>query len=507
MISRLVGRLGGVLACAVVAACSASQPAAPSNTGPEELNYSRQMPTIATGDLAARGTVASSSDQTPFDLSELPAGSTAHTMVYRSISGITGSPAMVSGAVFTPPGDPPPGGWPVIGYAHGTVGVTPDCGPTADSRLLGDITSVAIQLKLGYAVAYTDYAGLGKPAGSSQDAATSHAYLEPKSAAFNLIDAVRAAHTVVPQLSSRWVALGSSQGGAAAWAAAEYFAAYGQGTDLLGAAALVPTADMVGLVQRAESSTLTNDQMFLYPNVIEGLASVDKAIDPNDYLHGVLRDDKATLLACRQPASQRKDALAAKFIPADSKPSSPAAADRLRQRLTSYALPQPKSRCWQSTVDRIKPFPRNGPRSPWVGPALWPTTFCGSACKTKGTNLIPVRPWASGSPIASPASPPSATADPDQPRYQDASAALAAAVVASELVSRQSGASGLPSTSNQISPRASVPASQLMKSEIQRDLSPPWSPQPTSLIHAGLPGASWATRANAVPKSSAGWVH
>jgi pimeloyl-ACP methyl ester carboxylesterase len=171
--------------------------------------------------------------------------------------------------------------------------------------MLGDITSVAIQLKLGYAVAYTDYAGLGKPAGSSQDAAPSHAYLEPKSAAFNLIDAVRAARTVVPQLSSRWVALGSSQGGETAWAAAEYFAAYGQGTDLLGAAALVPTADMAGLVQRAESSTLTNDQMFLYPNVVDGLASVDKAIDPNDYLHGVLRDEKATLLACRPPASQR----------------------------------------------------------------------------------------------------------------------------------------------------------------------------------------------------------
>ncbi len=340
MIARFVGRLGGVLACAVVAACSASQPAAPSNTGPEELNYSREMPTIATGDLAARGTVASSSDQTPFDFSELPAGSTAHTMVYRSISGITGAPAVVSGAVFTPPGDPPPGGWPVIGYAHGTVGVTPDCGPTADPRMLGDITSVAIQLKLGYAVAYTDYAGLGKPAGSSQDAAPSHAYLEPKSAAFNLIDAVRAARTVVPQLSSRWVALGSSQGGETAWAAAEYFAAYGQGTDLVGAAALVPTLDMSGLVQRAESSTLTADQTYLYPNVIEGLAAVDKSINPNDYLHGVLRDDEKTLLACLPPASAGKEALASKFNGSDAKPSSAEAADRLRDRLTSYALPQ-----------------------------------------------------------------------------------------------------------------------------------------------------------------------
>src|SRR5258705_4849839 len=271
MISRFVGRLGGALACALVAACSTSQPAAPSNTGPEELNYSRQMPTIVAGDLGTRGTVVSSSDQAPFDLSELPAGSTAHTMVYRSISGITGSPTVVSGAVFTPPSAPPPGGWPVIGYAHGTVGVTPDCAPTGDSRLLGDITSVAIQLKLGYAVAYTDYAGLGKPTGSVPGTPTSHAYLEPKSAAFNLIDAVGAARTVVPQLSSRWVALGSSQGGETAWAAAEYFAAYGQGTDLLGAAALVPTLDMAGLVQRAESSTLTADQTYLYPNVIEGL--------------------------------------------------------------------------------------------------------------------------------------------------------------------------------------------------------------------------------------------
>ncbi|OBK74561.1 hypothetical protein A5651_10230 [Mycobacterium sp. 1274761.0] len=298
------------------------------------------MPSIAAGDLAVRGTVSSSSDQTPFDMSELPTGSTAHTMVYRSISGITGRPTVVSGAVFAPPGDPPPGGWPVIGYAHGTVGVTPDCGPTADSRLLGDISSVAIQLNLGYAVAYTDYAGLGKPDGSNQDPASAHAYLEPKTAAFNLIDAVRAARAVMPQLSSRWVALGSSQGGETAWATAEYFADYGQGTDLLGAAALVPTADMVGLVQRAETSTLTNDQMFLYPNVIEGLAAIDKTIDPNDYLHGVLRDDETTLLACRPPGTQRKEALAVKFTPADGKPSSPAAADRLRERLTSYALPQ-----------------------------------------------------------------------------------------------------------------------------------------------------------------------
>lgn len=339
MISRSMRRLSGALACTLLAACSTSQPV-PSNGGDEEFNYSRQMPVIAAGDWSSRGTVVSSSDQAPFDFSELPAGSRAHKMVYRSISGITGSPTVVSGAVFTPPGAPPPGGWPVIGYAHGTVGVIPDCAPTEDSKLLGDITSVAIQLKLGYAVAYTDYAGLGKPAASDAGVPTSHAYLEPKSAAFNLIDAVRAARTVLPELSSRWVALGSSQGGETAWAAAEYFSAYGQGTDLLGSAALVPTLDMSGLVQRAETSTLTVDQTYLYPNVIEGLAAVDKSIDPNDYLHGVLRDAEATLLACRPPASEGKNTLASRFQGSDAKPSSAAAGDLLRRRLTSYALPQ-----------------------------------------------------------------------------------------------------------------------------------------------------------------------
>ena len=239
----------------------------------------------------------------------------------------------------------------------------------------------AIQLKLGYAVAYTDYAGLGKAAGSSHDAATSHAYLEPKSAAFNLIDVVRAARAVVPQLSSRWVALGSSQGGETAWAAAEYFAAYGQGTDLLGSAALVPTLDMSGLAERAETSTLTTDQMYLYPNVIEGLAAVDKAIDPNDYLHGVLRDEKKTLLACLPPASQGKGALAGRFTGSDAKPSSAAAAARLRERLTSYALPQQPTKVPLLVV-------YGG--SDQTVPPEWTEVAMGRAC-ARGDNVLRIR--------------------------------------------------------------------------------------------------------------------
>jgi hypothetical protein len=339
MVAYLIRRSAIVVLCAVLAAC-ASPAATETRTAQTELAYSRAMPTIAGVDWSSRGTVVSSSPDTQFAMDRLPAGSSAQTMVYRSISGITGAPTLVSGAVFTPPGTPPRGGWPVIGYAHGTVGLTSDCAPTTDPELFGDISAVAIQLQLGYAVIFTDYAGLSRNNSAPGVDASPHAYLEPKSAAFNLIDAVRAGRTIDPTLSSRWVALGASQGGAAAWAVAEYFAAYGQGTDLLGSAALVPALDFSAIVQHAEDSTLTTQQRYLYPYIVRGLAAVDPSIHEDDYLHGALLDNENTLLACRPPASARKGELADQLAHADTKPSTAAAADRLSQRLAAYALPQ-----------------------------------------------------------------------------------------------------------------------------------------------------------------------
>lgn len=337
MIQAPLRRLTALLTCLVLGGCATTN--AVETEQLEPLAYSQAMPTVAADAWSERGTLLSSSDRTTFDATVLPAGSGAFTMVYRSISGITGAPTVVSGAVFTPPGSPPAGGWPVIGYAHGTVGVTSECGPTGDPRLFGDLTAVAIQLSQGYAVAYTDYAGLGQ-ASPDTPVEQAHAYLEPKSAAFNLIDAVRAARVVVPQLSSRWVALGSSQGGSAAWATAEYASAYGPGTDLLGAAALVPALDFSGLVQRAREGTLTVDQLYLYPYVITGLAGVDPAIRPDDYLHGELSANRTLLLSCEARSVQQKGALAPRLSASDARPNSTLAADRLKRRLDAYALPQ-----------------------------------------------------------------------------------------------------------------------------------------------------------------------
>ncbi|CAN5611027.1 lipase family protein [soil metagenome] len=301
--------------------------------------YSREMPAITPEDLATRGEVLSSTDQTPFDTGEFPAGSVAKTFVYRSISGITGKPTVVGGAVFTPPGEPPPGGWPVIGYAHFTTGVTPDCGTLDEPEMSGVLPGIDALLEQGYAVAYTDYAGLG-PTATADGANEVHPYLEPKSEAFNLIDAVRAARSLDPRLSARWIAYGGSQGGQAAWATAEYFPFYGEGTELLGAVALAPAADVSGLGELAADGGFTPDQDTIYPTLIAGLAAVDPGIIPDDYFSGELRRGLGAVVACRGPNAEQKDAVMAVVQRSEIKQPTPEATARLVGRLESYSLPQ-----------------------------------------------------------------------------------------------------------------------------------------------------------------------
>jgi pimeloyl-ACP methyl ester carboxylesterase len=283
----------------------------------QPMAYTRTMPDIAPQVWAQRGQVISSDDETSFDMAKLPSGSKASTMIYRSTSGIDGAPTVVSGALFVPPGDAPDGGWPVISYAHYTTGVSQGCGPTADKELAGSISFVGAILGQGYAVAYTDYVGLGDIGAEPRQV---HPYLEPKSAAFNVIDAVRAARTLDPELSDRWVAVGNSQGGQAAFAAAEYGKEYGDGTQLLGSAAVVPALDASRL---GDPATLTDAQKSVFPLLIAGLSAVDPEIIPTDYLP----EGSDQSVSCAPGPVQPKDA-------------SPEAVARLTERLASYALPQ-----------------------------------------------------------------------------------------------------------------------------------------------------------------------
>ncbi|WP_069160675.1 alpha/beta hydrolase family protein [Nocardia altamirensis] len=159
----------------------------------------------------------------------LPGAAQASRILYRSTTA-NDAPTTASAAVYFPPGEPPAGGWPVIAWAHGTVGIGDDCaysvaGPGAVER---DWTYLDTWLQQGYAIVAADYAGLGTPG--------EHPYLNGIVEAHNVVDAVRAATTQYSSLAKKWVVIGQSQGGAAAVYTARYATEFGgPGLDYRGA--------------------------------------------------------------------------------------------------------------------------------------------------------------------------------------------------------------------------------------------------------------------------------
>ena len=256
----------------------------------------------------------------------------AARVVYRSTDGDSGAETVVSGAVFTPLGQPPPGGWPILSFGHGTTGIDPECGPTLSDSLLGLTGLVFGFVDSGYAVAFPDYQGLG------QDGV--HPYTDAKTAGRNMIDAVRALRHTFGDTSTRWLALGGSQGGGASWAADEQAATYAPELELVGAVADSPAADVTPIVDKALARTLTEDQRPAFLAIVESLARLHPDVHRDDFRQGAAARYWNALLSCAgSNAHARTDAL--KQVTADDvRPASRAAADRLRALLAAWALPQ-----------------------------------------------------------------------------------------------------------------------------------------------------------------------
>ncbi|WP_346764614.1 lipase family protein [Rhodococcus sp. HNM0569] len=287
---------------------------------------------------AERGQLVSqqSFDDIAPDVTQL--GGTAVRVTYRSTSGVDGSGTEVSGAVFAPATPPPPGGYPVVAVGHGTTGVTDDCAPSASPDLRGNAALVASMLARGWVVAVSDYQGLGTPG--------PHPYLEPRSAAYDLIDSVRAARNVFPAASTTWAAYGESQGGQASWAAAEASSDYGDGLDFVGSAALSPAADVSGIFDVDAGGSAANvpllswPQKALLPYVLEGLRTVHPELDTSDYVRGPLADEPDVALSCITDRGGDKLRIATTMQPDDVGPSTPEAAERMHGWLDDLALPQ-----------------------------------------------------------------------------------------------------------------------------------------------------------------------
>jgi acetyl esterase/lipase len=169
-----------------------------------------------------------------------PEGARAYRILYWS-TGLDGKPAEVSGVVIAPRGPPPPGGRPIVAWAHPTTGVVSRCAPSLARVVFASIQGLRAMLDRGYVVAATDYPGLGTPG--------VHPYLVGTSEAHAVLDSVRAARAI-PEAAAgvQFAVWGHSQGGQAALFTGLEAARYAPELKLVGVAAAAPATDLGALM-------------------------------------------------------------------------------------------------------------------------------------------------------------------------------------------------------------------------------------------------------------------
>ena len=190
-----------------------------------------------------------------------------------------GKRVTVFGTVSVPKGKAPRGGWPVVTYAHGTTGIADKCAPSRN-RANGPATSYISYtdptqnswLRSGYAVARTDYQGLGTPG--------THAFLIGKAEGRGVLDIVRAARDLNPKISKRFVIAGHSQGGHAALFAAGEAAKWVPDLKLKGTVAFAPASHL--RLQAASLPALTTPSSLtaLASLIVKGASAVSSDIKP-----------------------------------------------------------------------------------------------------------------------------------------------------------------------------------------------------------------------------------
>jgi fermentation-respiration switch protein FrsA (DUF1100 family) len=182
----------------------------------------------------------------------LPVGTRAYRVLYHSTSD-SGGDLAESGVVVVPGGRPPPGGFPIVSWAHGTTGVASGCAPSVTGT--STIPDLAALLKHREIVAATDYRGLGAPG--------EHPYLVGTSEAEDVLDAARAARALIGNAASNAVAvLGFSQGGQAALFAGEVAPSYAPELYLAGVAAVAPVTSVLDLAPSGQKPPPSGQSAF-----------------------------------------------------------------------------------------------------------------------------------------------------------------------------------------------------------------------------------------------------
>jgi len=150
----------------------------------------------------------------------LPPNTALSRIIFQS-EGINGSVVPVSAFVLWPymPRSLPDG-WPVVAWAHGASGDFGNCAPSHMRSLdyeFGAPYTLALQ---GYVVVAPDFAGLGVDR-DANGKPIAHPLLANPLLANDIFFAVEAAQSAFSQLSKKFVIMGHSEGGGAAWGSAQ----------------------------------------------------------------------------------------------------------------------------------------------------------------------------------------------------------------------------------------------------------------------------------------------
>jgi pimeloyl-ACP methyl ester carboxylesterase len=211
-----VRRLLSLLACAAIPLAAVSAPA------------SVAAETRAAGDVVSARAISA------------PGFFYANTWIitYRSTSA-TGAPITVSGTVIVPRGAT--ASTPVVAYAPGTHGLGDTCAPSRHLEAGDETEGLLIHqyATRGYAVAVTDYEGIGTPG--------EHTYMAGRAEANATLDAVRATLRLPGtglSASTKVAIVGYSQGGHAAGWAAQVAPTYAPQLNIAAYAVGAPPADL-----------------------------------------------------------------------------------------------------------------------------------------------------------------------------------------------------------------------------------------------------------------------
>lgn len=208
--------------------------------------------------------------------------SSSRLVLYTSKT-TSGKVVPVSGLVSFPKGKAPKGGWPLITWGHSTTGIADKCAPSRIKRngpVQEGITYINQVLngwlKAGYAVARSDFRGLGTPG--------VHPYIHGISAGRDMLDIARAARLIGPKVSKRYLIGGHSQGGHAALFAAGLASKWTPELKLRGSAIYAPGSQYKLQAQSLALPGLPDSLTALATMLFRGLSTVYPSLKPGQLL-------------------------------------------------------------------------------------------------------------------------------------------------------------------------------------------------------------------------------